>query len=509
MNLSSSRPRSSPGPQFLTPKEIDRLNQKRPALRRRLVPAALLLVLWLIAVMIYQTHKALPPGISYESPVYKVNDVAFWHDVTHADGSPTGAQESEILPRILQIIDESRQFLVIDLFLFNDYTHTDQQFPAVSRQLADKLIAHKTAYPDMDIAFITDEVNTNYGSAPNALLEELQTAGIKVVLTDVDALRDSTPAYSAVWRTFIQWFGQSGNGWIPNLMASGGPDITARSYMKLLNVKANHRKVIASENSALVSSGNVHDASAYHSNIALEVSGPIIGDILKTEQAAADLSGAGPLLSKEPVFTESAAVPSEPLEVRYLTEGKIYKYALEALASADQGDTVWMGMFYLADERILDALVDASARGAEVKLLLDPNQNAFGRDKIGIPNRPVAMNLNQRSDGAISIRWYNTTMEQFHPKLLFVSKPGGSSTILGGSTNFTLRNLDDYNLENNLWVSLKQGQPLHQEMTNYFTRLWNNEGAEYSLPFEDYQGDITKFKYLIFRLQTWLGFTTF
>ncbi|AIQ49779.1 phospholipase [Paenibacillus sp. FSL R7-0273] len=481
-------------------------SRQKWTLRRKGSAVILLLIFWLAGVMLYQTHKPLPPGISYESPVYKVSDVQFWHDLTYQDGSTDGAREEQILPRILQIIEESRQFLVIDLFLFNDYTHKHQQFPPVSRELTNKLIAQKAAYPGMDIVFITDEVNTNYSSAPNHLLEEMKASGIKVVITDTDKLRDSTPAYSAVWRTFIQWFGQSGNGRIPNLMATGGPDITARSYLKLLNVKANHRKVVVSENTALISSGNVHDPSAYHSNIALEVQGPVIADILRTEQAAADLSGAGPLLGRTPEFTQAA---EGPLDIRYLTEGKVYKYTLEAIHSAGAGDTVWMGMFYLADDAVISGLLEAAERGAEVRLLLDPNQNAFGRDKIGIPNRPVAMNLNKRSGGKIAIRWYNTGKEQYHSKLLFIAKASGPSIVLGGSTNFTTRNLDDYNLENNLWVSVPQDQPLYAEMTGYFSRLWNNEDAEYSLPLEEYQSGVTWLKYIVYRIQTRLGFTTF
>ncbi|MEK4003980.1 phospholipase D family protein [Paenibacillus sp. FSL H3-0333] len=478
--------------------------------RSRLLLALILLPLWLAGVMIYHIHKPLPPGLSAESPAYKVSTVAFWHDLTYQDSSGKQAREEQILPRILQIIEESRQFLVIDLFLFNNYTHTDQQFPAVSRQLTDKLLAQKAAYAAMEIIFITDEVNTNYGSAPNALLEEMRAAGIKIIMTDVDGLRDSTPAYSAVWRTFIQWFGQSGTGWIPNLMASGGPDITARSYLKLLNVKANHRKVVLSENTALISSGNVHDASAYHSNIALEVQGPIQEDILRSEQAAANLSGAGPLLSKPPEFKPPAAASGGPsLEVRYLTEGKVYKYALDEIAAAGPGDVIWMGMFYLADDGIIDALLAADARGAQVRLLLDPNQNAFGRDKIGIPNRPVAMDLDRRSQGNILIRWYNTGEEQYHSKLMFIAKASGDSTLLGGSTNFTARNLDDYNLENDLYVSVPREQPLYAEVEGYFNRLWNNEGAQYSLPLTEYQSDVTWLKYILYRIQTRLGFTTF
>jgi len=512
----NSSPKSSTGsmlpPQLPSGTEAA-LKEKNSSSRRsgRVFKLVFLLVLWLTGVMIYQTHKPLPPGLSYESPVYQVNHVAFWHDLTYADGSATGKHEAQILPRMLDIIEESRQFLIIDLFLFNNYTHKDQQFPAVSRQLADKLIAQKSAYPDMEIVFITDEVNTNYSSAPNPLLESMNAAGIRVILTDVDSLRDSTPAYSAVWRTFIQWFGQSGQGWIPNLMANNGPDITARSYLKLLNVKANHRKVIISEQTALISSGNVHDASAYHSNIAVEVQGPILADILQTEQAAADLSGAGPLLDETPSFAEEPAVNSSggTMQVRYLTEGKVYKYALQEIEAAAQGDTVWMGMFYLADNAIIEALLEAAERGAAVRLLLDPNQNAFGRDKIGIPNRPAALELNKRSGGDIAIRWYNTTKEQYHAKLLFIAKAQGESILLGGSTNFTKRNLDDYNLENNLWVGMKQGQPLFKELEAYFNTRWNNDGAVYSLPLEEYQSEVTWLKYIIYEAQKMLGFTTF
>lgn len=156
--------------------------------------------------MIYQTHKPLPPGLSSESPVYKVQNVHLWHDLTYQGGNGSQHREEQILPRMLQIIEESREFLVVDLFLFNGYTHKDQQFPAVSRELSDKLIAQKIAYPAMDVVFITDEVNTNYGSAPNPLLEEMKAAGIKVILTDVNALRDSScllcrmaDLYAVVW----------------------------------------------------------------------------------------------------------------------------------------------------------------------------------------------------------------------------------------------------------------------------------------------------------------------
>ena len=262
-----------------------------------------------------------------------------WVDLTYPglDGQPV--HDQEIGQRIGQIVDESRNFLVIDMFLFNGYTHKDQSFPKISEELTQRLVAHKKKYPDMDIFFITDEVNTGYGSDPVPELEAMKAAGIQVIITDVNRLRDSTPAYSAVWRTFFQWFGQSGTGTLPNLMASEAPNITVRSYLKLLNVKANHRKVVISEKTALVASANVHDASAYHSNIAFETSGEIIGDMLAAEQAAVRLTSSIKLPEYKPesMPSEQPSGKANDVDVRYLTEGKVYKYVLEAIEQAQSG----------------------------------------------------------------------------------------------------------------------------------------------------------------------------
>ncbi|WP_235847685.1 phospholipase D family protein [Paenibacillus tuaregi] len=499
-------------------------NRKPKPWLRRVLLILLLLIMWLSAVMVYQTHKRLPQGVSYESPVYSVDTTDFLYDLTYPDGHGGFQQERHIYDRMLQMIGEARQFIVLDLFLFNDYVHKGQTYPDISGGLTRKLLEQKRKYPKLDIVFITDEINTNYDSAPNHLLEELKQAGAQVIITDVNPLRDSTPAYSAVWRTFFQWFGQSGTGWIPNLMASNGPDITARSYLKLLNVKANHRKVLATENSALISSGNVHNASAFHSNIAFEVSGPVIQDILNSEQAVANFSGGGRLpkwtgsqargqsdnpQSRTGSTAGKTASESGKLQIRYLTEGKIYTYLLKAIQDSQKGDTLWMGMFYLADTKVMNELVAAGERGVQLRLILDPNQNAFGQEKIGLPNRPVTEELLARSGSAMQIRWYNTTQEQYHTKLLYIAKAQGPSVILGGSANFTSRNLDDLNLENDLWISAPRGSQLTRSLDQYFERIWYNQGADYSLDYSAYHEKAVWFKDVLFRLQKALGFTTY
>lgn len=168
-----------------------------------------------------------------------------------------------------------------------------------------------------------------------------------------------------------------------------------------------------------------------------------------------------------------------------------------------------MGMFYLADKDVTSGLMEASKRGVKIQLILDPNQNAFGQDKIGIPNRPVAAELKNASSGKIDVRWYNTTDEQYHTKMMYIDKASGNDLIIGGSSNFTPRNLKDYNLENDLWISAPGDNDLMTGVNKYFTMLWNNKGEEYTLPLSAYQEDTTWLKDIAYRLQLILGFTTF
>ena len=63
--------------------------------------------------------------------------------------------------------------------------------------------------PSLSILLLTDPINDVYGGAPSPLLAELRKAGIEVVVTDLERLRDSNPFYSSLWRTLLQWWGNS------------------------------------------------------------------------------------------------------------------------------------------------------------------------------------------------------------------------------------------------------------------------------------------------------------
>lgn len=480
---------------------IRRAGKKRASRKNWIV--FILIIVLCSSVVYYQTHKPLPVGISMEGPVHRVKEINFLYDLTYKNSNEL-TQEPMIFERMFKAIEDAEQFIVIDMFLFNGYYKQGESYPPLSQMLSEKLIAQKKKYPAMNILFISDPINTGYGSYPAKELELLQVNGIKTVLTDVDPLRDSSPLYSGMWRMFVQWFGQSGTGWITNPMADTAPKLTVRSELKMLNVKANHRKVLATEKTLIVPSANPHDASAYNSNTAFEVQGDIIGDALTSEQAVIRMSGSS---LQVPPYTPVGNEAGE-IEVRLLTEGKILKHVLSSLSNARDGETIWMGMFYLADRQVIHEILKASERGVSVYLILDPNENAFGNHKIGLPNRPVAAELLEKSNNKIQVRWYNTTKEQYHTKLLFIDKSDGVK-INNGSANFTTRNLDDLNLETNLDISSPRDNRVAQEIRKYFTRLWNNEGAVFTLDYEAYEDKMIPAQKMIYTLQRYIGYTTF
>jgi len=72
-----------------------------------------------------------------------------------------------------------------------------------------------------------------------------------------------------------------------------------------------------------------------------------------------------------------------------LTEGGIRTELLDRLDTAGRGDNIDIAMFYVSDRGVVESLLAASHRGANVRLILDPNKDAFGHTKSGIPNQPV------------------------------------------------------------------------------------------------------------------------
>lgn len=472
----------------------------------------LLLFAWL-ATGLWHTHKPMPQGthVATAPVVVAAQDVRFLFDLTHA-GADGPVVEQEIFDAAFALIDGARRFVVLDFFLLNDAMGKQAQ-RRLSRELADRLLARKRALPELHVLLITDPINDVYGGKPSTLLAELRAADIEVVSTSLPALRDSNPAYSAIWRGLLQWWGNAPGGWLPDPFDSNGQRISLRSWLALLNFKANHRKVLIADDasgqwSALVASANPHDASSAHSNVAVLVKGALAKSILDSELGVARFSDWLEYFDTGPAPREPRV--SRGVEATYVTEGAIRQRLLAAIDAAGRGDSIGMAMFYLSERRIIEALLAAAERGAEVRLVLDPNRDAFGLEKNGVPNRPVANELVSESTGAIQVRWYRTHGEQFHSKLTFVRR-ADRFTVSLGSANLTRRNIADYNLESNVQLLMSADSSLAREITAYFDRLWSGrseDGVEYTASFEAWR-DESRLRYWTYRFMEATGFSTF
>jgi phosphatidylserine/phosphatidylglycerophosphate/cardiolipin synthase-like enzyme len=495
--------------------ELSETSEPRRRFRKRWIAWALV-ALW-AGVGAWNTTKPMPPGTSVTTAATRVSaaDVQYLYDLTHAQPQGELLYEQRIFDEVFRIVDEARSFIVADFFLLNEQMGAaGAAHRPLSRELVDRLIARKQAVPSLSVLLITDPINDVYGGAPSPALAELRKAGIEVVVTDLASLRDSNPLYSSIWRILLQWWGNAPTGGsMSNPFSSDGSAITLRSWLALLNFKANHRKLIAADREdgnlvALVTSANPHDASSAHSNVALRFTGPLAGDIVGSEMAIARFSGWRGQIYVAGAESEQPA-DGQGVKLTYLTEEAIRKHLIAAISDTRNGDSVSIATFYLADRKVLDALLDAADRSVRVRVILDPNRDAFGRQKDGVPNRPVANELVTQSGEKIAVRWYRTHGEQFHTKIALIQRREHFIASVG-SANLTRRNLGNYNLEANIAIEAAADSPLAIEMQGYFDRLWNNDGppgTEYTAAFGAYR-DEDRGRYWRYRLMEATGLST-
>ncbi|HEX9726988.1 MAG TPA: phospholipase D-like domain-containing protein [Gemmatimonadales bacterium] len=457
--------------------------------------------LWVI-VLAFNRWKPLPDGVSFRGPVHPASDVEFLYDLTYQVEDREVVRQA-IFDRVLAMIDSAETFVVLDMFLFDDEHAGDRPFRPITAELTERLIARKRARPDVAITFITDPINNFYGAYTAAHLQRLRDAGIDVVVTRLTRLRDSNPFYSAAWRILPAWLGTGGPGLLPHPLSSRGRKVTLRSYLALLNFKANHRKVIVTEGECLVTSGNPHDASSFHANIGFVARGAVCQDVLDAERGVAAFSGTEMLAHRVRVPPTDAPDPNRRVAAQYITEGWIRTALRREIDRSGAEDAIDLAVFYLSDRGIVRALRRAARRGVAVRLILDPNKDAFGRQKGGVPNRQVAYEL--RDD--VAVRWYDTHGEQFHTKLAVFTR-ADSVAVIGGSANYTRRNLGNFNLEADLRLRMGRDAPLARAVAEYYERIWSNIDGHFTLDLAAYL-DRGLVKRVLYRVQEFTGFCTY
>ncbi len=451
------------------------------------------LILWAL-VIVWQGHKPLPSGLRMEgaSVMVGASDINILADMTAIDAQGQPVITQTIFDQMLARIGAARELVLLDNFLFNTITGNDNQpHRPLCSKLTDALVSAKERHPDMPVVVITDPINTIYGGHEPPHLGALQHAGVDLIITDLKKLRDSNPLYSAWWRLGPRWLSRPApGGRFPNPFSPEGPRVGIRSWLSLLNFKANHRKILVTDDGnghwgVIVGSLNAHDGSSRHSNLAMEItSTELARQVWASEAAVITMSGGRVPPSPLPEIQPTAVNPG--CSVNLLTEGAIRDAILDELKLAGKGFSVDAAFFYLSHQSIRRGLIEAAERGAEIRLILDPSKDAFGRTKSGVPNRQAALDLMTQGRGRTTVRWYHTHGEQFHPKMIVI-RNAAESTIIMGSANMTRRNLDDLNLETDVRLSCPVGSAPDADLQQWFDHLWFNQEINATVEFEAFE----------------------
>lgn len=493
----------------------------------------LFIILFLIVAIngVFHAHKKLPAGLDYQSADYVVpaESIHFFRDLTYTDSTGERHFDQQIFDEIMRMIADAERYILVDMFFYSDFLGAaTSSYRQLSDELTTALVQKKIDSPNIVIQVITDPINTVYGGYEPEHLSRLRVAGIPVFITDLSALRDSNPIYSSVWRTFFAAFGNSSDeGYLPNILDSRKQKLGLRTYLATLNYKANHRKIILADYqsgeqigfSTLVTSANPHDGSSAHSNIAIREDLGLWRDVLETESKVAEFSGGEFLWPAEDLLaaaTQSqaawaAALPPEnsattTLQVQLLTENAIERRIVAEIDAATTGAQIDLAMFYLSDRTVIEALKRADDRGAKIRLLLDPNKDAFGREKDGKPNRSVAHELLTNTPGNTTVRWCDTHGEQCHSKLVLI-KTADRAVAIQGSANLTKRNLDNFNLETNLAITGHPEAAIFADLDYFFNANWQNEPEQnryYSTDYQKYE-DTSWWRNFSYRLAEFSG----
>ncbi|MAF81161.1 phospholipase [bacterium] len=477
-----------------------------------------LLILYGLGIF-YVVRKPLPPGVGIAGEVRTVpaEAITFLADRTYVDAAGERHSEQQIFDEIVRMIRGAKHYVLVDMFLYNQFQGDPPELQrALAQELTAELVAAKQRNPELTIAVVSDPINTVYGGVASPEFDALRDVGIEVVVTDLTKLRDSNPIYSALWRIGPRWLGNSVGGFLPNPLTANGERVPARSWLSLLNFKANHRKLVIADEPAgvdvsgqpvvrlatLVTSANPHDGSSAHTNAAIKVSEQIWQDVFDSEAAAATWSGKS-LPTADLIRRESLG----DTPVQLLTEGAIRDATLALIDRAQPGDSIDIAMFYLSERSIVRGLTAASKRQVAIRLILDPNKDAFGRTKNGVPNRSVAHELLTKGSD-IQIRWCDTHGEQCHTKLLLF-RLGQQQVLMTGSANLTRRNINNYNLETNIVVESAVVIPAMAQAHSFFTEMWTNaRGRIFTAEYEAYADD-SLLKTVMYRIQEATGLSSF
>ena len=426
----------------------------------------------LCMIFLISSCTSLPEGLATKTEIYNADNVDFYYDLNYeSDGERKF--DRQIWDEVYKILDEAQDFFLMDIFVFNDFlakgVREKLQPIDIATEFSEKILEKRKKDPNVEIYLILDESNTFYGAFDNPTHKKLEEAGVKIGYVDLAKLRDPMPLYSKPWRLFIRPFGNPKNiGKRKNPVYEGTDKVTIRSILRALNAKADHRKLIMNESTAMLTSANPHAEGSKHSNVAFKFS------------------------SK-----------NNSLKLQYFTEGQTAIDITREMENASSEDKIIIAQFFLADRGIINSIRKAAKRGVEFQIILN-NSNA------GLPNKASAgelMKYARKHNYKINVKFYNKGEEMYHVKMLSILKKDYMITY-AGSTNFTRRNMRNYNLENEIKIISTYDQKISESLLNYYDTLWNNKNGIFTLPYDDHKNEKI-LNDLLFRFMEINGFGVF
>lgn len=383
------------------------------------------------SIALWNAAKPMPPGTRVTSFTARLAE----SQIALIQNSP---EHRDIEARELAAIDHADDLIVID------------QAP-VSRALGQHLLLRKRQRPNVKVVLIADPLDEDHGGTPAEYLSTLEASGVIVARARLDRLRDATALYSAFWRMSVGWWSD------PYDEPAGG----LRSALRRLNLKRDHRQLIVADDGAGGWVSLVPGNAA--GDLAVQISGGLARDIIESELRIAAWSSGDDRLPSAPAGYRGVG----SIDARFLSEGAIRAGLIDALGSARAGDEIDLATRALGDRPIITALLEATARGAHVRVLLDASAE---------PNRAVASELSHAGGGLAEVRWSNPAHNAVPASFLLVRRRG-EYWLSAGAADFTRLSLGDLNLGAAVELKLPERSPTARSLADYFAKAWLGAAA--------------------------------
>ena len=410
---------------------------------RRVAFLALFAVLIWAGIAAWNTIKPLPGGTRVVSLTARL-------DESQLELIDDSAGHGNILARELGVIDRADQMIVLD------------QAP-LARETGQHLLIRKRQRPNIKIVVLADPLPEIYGGTPAHYLGSLEQAGIIVVRTRLGRLRDPLPWYGALWRMSV--------GWWSDPYDEVAPRAGVLASLRRSTFKADRRQILVADDGSGGWVGVVPASSG--ANLAVAIAGGVARDMAASELKIAAWSSDDDRLPSAP---PPASLGVGSIDARFLTEGAIRVALIDALSTAADGDEIRLAAAALSDPSLVTAATRAAARGARIRLLLDPDL---------LPNRAVAGELRREGAGRIEVRWLRAGAPI---SSLAIVRHRRELWVNLGSADFSRLSLDDLNLSAAVDFRLQDRAAAAHGFMDAFEAAWSASAPDDSQAADEASG---------------------